>query len=130
MCSVSTSAGGRVCGVPTHGPDVSRIVSASRTTTQPDGVFHVVSITLVPGTYAREDGTLMPNGANRNMPDSRSRRLPKMLGESKRGTQSQSTEPSGAMRAPVWQSDRNVYSAMGGKGEGSAALARGAPASS
>ena len=26
-------------------------------------------------------------------------------------------EPSGATRAPVWQSDRNAYSAMGGKGE-------------
>ena len=31
-----------------------------------------------------------------------------MLGESNRGTHSQSTAPSGAMRAPVWQSDRNA----------------------
>src|SRR4051794_13594810 len=66
----------------------------------------------------------MPNGANRKVPASRSSRLAKMLGESKRGTHSQSTEPSGATRAPVWQSDRNAYSAMGGNGDGAAALAR------
>src|SRR4051794_16864353 len=66
----------------------------------------------------------MPNGANRKVPASRSSRLAKMLGESKRGTHSQSTEPSGATRAPVWQSDRKAYSAMGGNGDGAAALAR------
>ena len=31
-----------------------------------------------------------------------------MLGESKRGTQSQSIEPSGATRALVWQLERNA----------------------
>ena len=31
-----------------------------------------------------------------------------MLGESNAGTQSQSTVPSGAISAPVWQSDRNA----------------------
>ena len=50
MWSASSSAGGRVCGVISsswsHGP----IVSASRTTTQPDGVFHVVTSTFVPGS--------------------------------------------------------------------------------
>ena len=65
----------------------------------------------------------MPNGPNRNMPASRSSRLPNTLGESKRGTHSQSTEPSGATRAPVWQSDRKAYSAIGGNGDGNAALA-------
>src|SRR4051794_6117220 len=45
-----------------------------------------------------------------------------MLGESKLGTHSQPTEPSGAMSAPVWQFDRNAYSAIGGKGDGAAAL--------
>jgi hypothetical protein len=50
MCSASSSAGGRVWGVIwsscSHGP----IVSASRTTTHPDGVFHVVTSTFVPGS--------------------------------------------------------------------------------
>ncbi len=50
----------------------------------------------------------MPNGPSRNVPASRSSRLPKTLGESKRGTHSQSTEPSGATSAPVWQSDRKA----------------------
>src|SRR6516225_9677662 len=45
-----------------------------------------------------------------------------MLGASKRGTQSQPIPPSGATSAPVWQLDRNAYSAIGGNGEGAAAL--------
>ena len=32
------------------GPVVGPIVSASRTTTHPDGVFHVVTSTFVPGS--------------------------------------------------------------------------------
>ena len=64
----------------------------------------------------------MSKGPKRKLPASRSSRLPKTLGESKRGTQSQSTAPSGAISAPVWQSDRKAYSAMGGNGEGEAAL--------
>src|SRR5690349_14703432 len=64
----------------------------------------------------------MPKGPSRKVPPPRSSRLPKMLGESNRGTHSQSTAPSGATRAPVWQSERKAYSAMGGKGDGSAAL--------
>ncbi len=64
----------------------------------------------------------MPNGPNRNAPASRSKRLPKTLAESKRGTHNQSTAPSGATSAPVWQSDRNAYSAIGGNGDGNAAL--------
>ena len=45
-----------------------------------------------------------------------------MLAESKLGTQSQSTAPSGAISAPVWQLERKAYSAIGGNGEGAAAL--------
>src|SRR5262245_16696719 len=45
-----------------------------------------------------------------------------MLGESKAGTHNQSTAPSGATSAPVWQLERNAYSAMGGNGDGAAAL--------
>src|SRR4051794_41712414 len=87
----------------------------------PVGVFHVVSSVFVPGSYTRDAGTLMPNGPRRNEPACRSSRLPKMLGESKRGTQSQSIEPSDATSAPVWQSDRNAYSAIGGERGGAAA---------
>ena len=50
----------------------------------------------------------MPNGPSRNAPAWRSSRLPNTLGESKRGTHSQSTAPSGATSAPVWQFDRNA----------------------
>lgn len=69
----------------------------------------------------------MPNGAKRKKPASRSSRLAKMLAESKLGTQSQSTAPSGAISAPVWQLERKAYSAIGGnelaiwKGPGSGA---------
>jgi hypothetical protein len=37
-----------------------------------------------------------------------SSRLPKTLGESKLGMQSQSIAPSGATSAPVWQLERNA----------------------
>src|SRR3954463_10437557 len=40
-----------------------------------------------------------------------------MLGPSKCGRHIHSIEPSGATRAPVWQSDRNPYEAIGGKAE-------------
>ena len=50
MWSPSSSAGGLVCGVTSSRPRVGPIVSASRTTIQPAGVFQVVSSTLVPGT--------------------------------------------------------------------------------
>jgi hypothetical protein len=120
---VSSSAGGRVCGVTSSRAPPSHIVNASRTTTHPDGVFHVVSSTFVPGSYWRADGTLMPNGPNRNIPASRSSRLPNTLGESNRGTHNQSTEPSAATNAPVWQFDKNANSAIGGNGDGDAALA-------
>ena len=65
----------------------------------------------------------MPNGPNRNRPASRSSRVPNTLAESNRGTHSQSTDPSGATSEPVWQSDRKAYSAIGGNGDGNAALA-------
>ena len=70
----------------------------------------------------RADGTLIPNGPSRNEPAWRSSRLPNTLAASKRGTHSQSIDPSGATSAPVWQSDRKAYSAIGGNGEGIAAL--------
>src|SRR5947208_13748991 len=66
-------------------------------------------------------GTLIPNGANRKLPAPRSSRVPNTLGESNRGTQSQSIDPSGATSAPVWQSDRKEYSAIGVNGDGPAA---------
>ncbi len=84
------------------------IVSASRTSIQPVCVFQVVTRTFVPGSYARAVGTLIPNGPNRNAPAPRSSNDPNTLGASKLGTHSQSTEPSGATSAPVWQSDRNA----------------------
>ena len=98
------------------------MVSASRTVIQPDGVFHVVMRTFVPASYRRADGWLMPNGPNRKNPAPRSSRLPNTLAASKRGTHIQSIAPSGATRAPVWQLERNAYSAMGGNGDGAAAL--------
>ena len=108
VCSPSSSAGGRVCGVIVSSWSQGPSVSASRTTTQPDGTFHVVTSTFVPGSYARAVGWLMPNGPKRKKPAWRSRSAPNTLGASKRGTQSQSIAPSGATSAPVWQSERNA----------------------
>src|SRR4029077_17783670 len=85
----------------------------------------VVTSTLVPGAYERCTGTLKPNGPSRNDPAPRSSTMPNTLGASKRGTHSQSIAPSGATSAPVWQSDRNAYSAIGGNGDGAAALCGG-----
>src|SRR5215218_5287613 len=81
----------------------------------------------------RSVGTVAANGAKRKKPAWRSSSEPKMLGASNAGTQSHSMEPSGATSAPVWQSERNAKSAMGGKGDGAAALCSGcrpSPASS
>ena len=50
----------------------------------------------------------MPNGPSRKAPACRSSRLPNTLGASKLGTHSQSTAPSGATSAPVWQSERKA----------------------
>ena len=97
MCGVIASSW-------SHGP----IVRASRTTTHPDGVFQVVTSTFVPGSKLRAEGWLIPYGPNRKNPACRSSRLPKTLGASKDGTQSQSIAPSGATSAPVWQSERNA----------------------
>ena len=108
MWSASSSAGGRVWGVISSSWSRGPIVSAVRTTIHPLGVFQVVSRTFVPGSYARAVGWLIANGASLNMPAPRSRRLPNTLGESKRGTHSQSTAPSGATSAPVWQLERNA----------------------
>ena len=108
MWSPSSSAGGLVCGVISSSRSRGPMVSASRTTIQPDGVFHVVTSTFVPGSYTRADGWLIPNGPIRQNPASRSSRLPKTLGESKAGAHSQSTAPSAATSAPVWQLERNA----------------------
>jgi hypothetical protein len=97
-----------VCGVIWSSWSRAPIVSASRTTIQPFGVFHVVSRTFVPGMYARAVGWLIPNGAKRKKPASRSSELPNTLGASKLGAQSQSIAPSAATSAPVWQFDRNA----------------------
>src|SRR3954451_19599365 len=64
----------------------------------------------------------MPNGPSLNDPASRSSSDPNTLGESKLGTQSQSSDPSGATSAPVWQFDRKADSAIGGNADGAAAL--------
>jgi hypothetical protein len=77
------------------------MVSASRISSQPAGVFQVVISTLVPGAYTRAVGWLMPYGAKRKNPAWRSSRLPNTLGESKLGMHSQSTAPSPATSAPV-----------------------------
>ena len=108
MWSPSSSVGGRVCGVTSSSRARGPIVSASRITSQPPGVFQVVTSTFVPGSYPRSDGWLIPNGPSLKKPASRSSRLPKTLGESNAGTQSQSMAPSGATSAPVWQFERNA----------------------
>jgi hypothetical protein len=84
------------------------MVNASRTSTQPVGVRQWVTRVLVPASYARDTGTLIPNGPSRNAPASRSSNAPNTLGESKRGTHNQSTVPSAATNAPVWQLDKNA----------------------
>ena len=50
----------------------------------------------------------MPNGPEPERAGLRSSSVPKTLGESKRGTHSQSIAPSGATSAPVWQLERNA----------------------
>ena len=61
----------------------------------------------------RAVGTLMPNGPIRKVPAPLSSSVPNTLGESKRGTHSQPTPPSGATSALVWQFDRNAYASIG-----------------
>ena len=108
MWSPSSSAGGRVWGVIMSSPCRGPIVRASRTMIHPVGVFQVVSRVLVPGSYTTAAGWLIPNGPSRKDPAPRSSSVPNTLGESKRGTHSQSIAPSGATSAPVWQLDRNA----------------------
>jgi hypothetical protein len=82
------------------------MLRASRTTTQPVSVDQVVSMTRVPGSYRRLSGAATPRGANRNRPALRSSSAPNVLGESNLGRQNHSTDPSGATRAEVLQSER------------------------
>src|SRR6185503_2619352 len=70
----------------------------------------------------RAVGTLMPNGPTRKVPAPLSSRVPNTLGESKLGTHSHPTPPSGATSALVWQFERNAYASMVGNGDGIAAL--------
>src|SRR3954453_13614605 len=56
-------------------------------------------------------------GPMRNVPASRSSIAPNTEGPSKRGRHIHSTAPLGATSAHVSQSERNAYSAIGGKGE-------------
>ena len=79
----------------------------SLTTSQPVGVCHVVSSTIVPGTYRRWSGTWVLNGPSRKLPAFRSKSAPNTLGESGRGRLSHSIEPSGATRQLFSQSDKN-----------------------
>src|SRR6201996_6393253 len=57
----------------------------------------------------------MPSGESRKWPASRSSIAPNTDGESTRGRHIHSTAPLGATNATVSQSDRNAYSAIGGK---------------
>ena len=97
-----------MCGVIKSSPRLGPKIKASRTITQPLVVFQVVSRMLVPGSYVRAVGTLIPNGPKRKPPAWRSSSEPNTLGASKRGTHSQSIVPSGATKAPVWQSERKA----------------------
>ena len=81
---------------------------ASRTTSQPVGVCHVVSSTSVPGRYRRAVGTRTPCGPTRKEPAARSRTAANTLGESGRGTHIHSTAPAGDTRQFDSQSDRNA----------------------
>ena len=92
------------------------MVMASRTVTQPVLVCHEVSRTSVPGRYRRPAGTMTSAGPRRKPPADRSRMAPNTLGLSGRGRHIHSTLPLGATRALDSRSERNAYSAMGGKG--------------
>ncbi len=80
----------------------------SSTVIQPVDVCHVVSSTIVPGRYRRWSGTDEFDGPKRKNPADRSSSEPKRLGESGRGRQNHSTDPSGATSALTSQSDRNA----------------------
>ncbi len=57
-----------MCGVTSSSVSRGPIVSASRTSTQPDGVFHVVERTFDPGSYTRAVGWLIPKGPSLKYP--------------------------------------------------------------
>jgi hypothetical protein len=90
------------------------MTSRSWTVIHPVGVCHVVSSTIVPGTYLRCCGTWALLGPNLNVPAARSSSAANTLGESGRGRHSHSTDPSGATRQLCSQLDSNPYSAIGG----------------
>jgi hypothetical protein len=78
--------------------------SASRTRTTPPAVVNVVSSTSVPSTYACSASN-SALGRIDQWPASGSSTRANTAGPSKRGRQSQSTEPSRETRADVLQSD-------------------------
>ena len=63
---------------------------------------------FVPGSYARAVGYVDAERPEPEAPGLAVEQAPNTLGESKRGTHSQSIAPSGATSAPVWQLDRNA----------------------
>ncbi len=77
----------------------------SITRTVPVGVSHSVSRTRLSPWYRRLSQSSAPSGASRQWPCSSSpSRAAKQLGESNRGRQSQSTEPSRPTSAAVCRS--------------------------
>jgi hypothetical protein len=77
----------------------------STTRTAPVGVSNVVSRTRLSGRYRRVVRTTGPSGAIFHRPWSGvPSRAAKQAGESNRGRQSQSIDPSVPTRATVWQS--------------------------
>jgi hypothetical protein len=77
----------------------------STTVTAPSAVVNVVSRTRLSGRYWRVMRTIGSSGARSQRPwSSVPSRAAKQAGESKRGKQSQSIDPSMPTRAAVWQS--------------------------
>ena len=90
-------------------------VRASRTTTQPLRVCHVVSSTRVPGTYRRPAGAIRFAAPTLKRPAPRSRIAPNTLGLSGRGRHN--PFPLGDTRAISVHDDRKAYWPICGKAE-------------
>ena len=95
--------------VSVHGPTVS----ASRTTSSPLRVIHVVSTTMLARRYRWPAGTSTDAGPTRR-PAPRSSSAPKTDGESRSGRQSHSTLPPGATSPAASPSERKARSPIGG----------------
>jgi hypothetical protein len=89
----------------TRSGSVCRIGMKSTTLTEPSSVSQTDSRIIVSSRYSREVHTPPARGATRQRPAvGPPRRAAKHAEESNRGTHSQSTEPSRAMRAAVCRS--------------------------